>query len=155
MASPTSPIEPVTTTARFGASAAQARASSSASSSRSTACTRSAPTRAGDGRGEVGGVARAIGVGSGDEERAAGAGEHGGDALGVLVGEHAEHEDDLVEVEVLVERGDERLGAVRVVRGVDDDRRVGGDRLQATRGCRGGESVVHAPRRRGARRRRR
>ena len=143
MASPTSAIEPVTTTARFGASAAHARASSRASSSRSTACTRSAPTRAATAaarsaasraRSESGRVTR-----NEPPVRASTATM----PVGVLVGEHAEHEDDLVEVEVLVERGDERLGAVRVVRGVDDHRRVAGDRLQAARRRRGGEALVH------------
>ena len=144
MASPTSAIEPVTTTARFGASAAHARASSRASSSRSTACTPVGADAGGDDRRERRRTSRARSeLGPRDEERAARPGEDGDDAVGVLVGQHAEHEDDLVEVEVLVERRDERLGAVRVVRGIDDHRRVGGDRLQPARRGRGGEALVH------------
>ena len=54
------------------------------------------------------------------------------DAVGVLVGEHPEHDRVLVEVEVLAQRRRERRRAVRIVGRVDEHRRLDAHELQAT-----------------------
>ena len=59
--------------------------------------------------------------------------ERGEHALVVLVGHHADHADQRAERERVLERVDDGRGAVRVVRGVEHDRRAAPDDLEPAR----------------------
>ena len=83
----------------------------------------------------------ALRVGRGGEHVRRDRGDLRDDAGGVLVGEHAEHDAPLVEVERLAQRRDERARAVRVVRGVDEHRGRDADELQPAGRRRPAEAV--------------
>ena len=106
-------------------------ATSRASSSRGATVTRSGPKTSAASSPSCSAGMPAAGRGDlGDDDLVHHLLEHLEQAARVLVGHHADHADQRVEGEGLGERGGGRPGAVRVVRGVQDDGRAAPDHLQ-------------------------
>ena len=138
-ASPASSTDPAITTARRSDAAAHARAASAASATPPCTVTRR-PCASARSAMRVR-VLGALRVGRGGEHVRRDRGDLSDDSGGVLVGEHAEHDAPLVEVERFAQRRDQRTRAVRIVRGVHEHRGRGADQLQAAGRRRAAEAL--------------